>query len=118
MVTHLFCPSRPSCPFSYAHFLFAPLFPLFSVSMLSETSAVSLQPSSFKILQDDFVMLAPLGDHPHALGIQRFTPAFIQNMANRFNGFFARMGRLFSGAPTFEGHHDIEPDTSFRASGC
>src|SRR6185436_8778289 len=24
--------------------------------------------------------------------------------------FFARMGRLFSGAPTFEGHHDIEPN--------
>ena len=64
----------------------------------------------FTILQDDWVQLAPLGDHPHALGIQRFTPAFIQNMANRFNGFFARMGRLFSGAPTFEGHHDIEPD--------
>jgi hypothetical protein len=78
--------------------------------MLSETSAVSLPPSAFKILQDEWVMLAPLGDHPHALGIQRFTPAFIQNMANRFNGFFARMGRLFSGAPTFEGHHDIEPD--------
>lgn len=64
----------------------------------------------FAILQNEWVMLAPLGDHPHALGIQRFTPAFIQNMANRFNGFFARMGRLFSGAPTFEGHHDIEPD--------
>jgi phage I-like protein len=64
----------------------------------------------FTLLQDDWVMLAPLGDHPHALGIQRFTPEFIQNMANRFNGFFARMGRLFSGAPTFEGHHDIEPD--------
>jgi hypothetical protein len=78
--------------------------------MLSETSAVSPQPSAFKILQDEWVMLAPLGDHPHELGIQRFTPTFIENMANRFNGFFARMGRLFSGAPTFEGHHDIEPD--------
>ena len=64
----------------------------------------------FQILQDDWVQLAPLGDHAHSLGIQRFTPAFIQNIANRFNGFFARMGRLFSGAPTFEGHHDIEPD--------
>ena len=55
-------------------------------------------------------MLAPLGDHPHALGIQRFSPAFIQNMANRFNGFLAKLGRLLSGALTFEGHHDIEPD--------
>jgi hypothetical protein len=64
----------------------------------------------FQLVQDEWVMLAPLGDHAHALGIQRFTPGFIQNMANRFNGFFARMGRLFSGAPTFEGHHDIEPD--------
>lgn len=64
----------------------------------------------FQLLQDEWVMLAPLGDHTHALGIQRFTPTFIANMANRFNGFFARMGRLFSGAPTFEGHHDIEPD--------
>jgi phage I-like protein len=64
----------------------------------------------FSILQDEWVMLAPLGDHPHELGIQRFTPQFIQNMANRFNGFFAKLGRLFSGAPTFEGHHDIEPD--------
>jgi phage I-like protein len=64
----------------------------------------------FTLLQDDWVMLAPLGDHPHALGIQRFTPEFIANMANRFNGLLAKLGRLFSGAPTFEGHHDIEPD--------
>src|SRR5262245_54303413 len=82
----------------------------FLLCMQSDTSAVSLQPSALQILQDDWVMLAPLGDHPHALGIQRFTPEFNQNMANRFNGFFAKLGRLFSGAPTFEGHHDIEPD--------
>lgn len=82
----------------------------FLVLMLSETSAVSLQPSAFKILQDEWVMLAPLGDHPHALGIQRFTPVAIQNMANRFNGLLGKLGRLFSGAPTFEGHHDVEPD--------
>jgi hypothetical protein len=78
--------------------------------MLSETSAVSLQPSAFQILQDEWVMLAPLGDHPHALGIQRFTPIAIQNMATRFNGLLGKLGRLFSGAPTFEGHHDVEPD--------
>lgn len=63
----------------------------------------------FTILQDEWVMLAPVGDHPHPLGIQRFTSAAIQNVANRFNGFLAKLGRLFSGAPTFEGHHDIEP---------
>jgi hypothetical protein len=63
----------------------------------------------FTILQDEWVMLAPVGDHPHPLGIQRFTPTAIQNVANRFNGFLAKLGRLFSGAPTFEGHHDIEP---------
>jgi hypothetical protein len=64
----------------------------------------------FTLLQDVWVMLAPLGDFPHPLGIQRITPTAIANMATRFNGLLGKLGRLFGGAPTFEGHHDIEPE--------
>lgn len=65
----------------------------------------------FKILQDEWVLIAPIGDHPHTLGVQRITIESNQRMANRFNGLIARLGRLFTGAPTFEGHHDIDPQT-------
>lgn len=64
----------------------------------------------FILLQDDWVQIAPLGDHPHQLGIQRITPDSAAAMANRFNSFRARLGRLFSGVPMFEGHHDTDPD--------
>jgi phage I-like protein len=80
---------------------------MLSENLSTQTSALS---TPFRVLQDDWVMLAPMGDFAHELGIQRFTPATIQNMANRFNGLLGKLGRLFSGAPTFEGHHDIEPD--------
>lgn len=64
----------------------------------------------FQILQDEWVLVGPIGDHPHALGIQRITEASNEKMANSFNSILAKLGRLFAGAPTFEGHHDIEPD--------
>ena len=64
----------------------------------------------FVLLQDDWIQIAPLGDHPHQLGIQRVTADSAAAMANRFNSFRARLGRLFSGVPMFEGHHDTDPD--------
>lgn len=64
----------------------------------------------FVLLQDDWIQIAPLGDHPHQLGIQRIDAQAVAAMANRFNSFSARLGRLFSGVPLFEGHHDTDPD--------
>jgi phage I-like protein len=64
----------------------------------------------FQLLQDDWIQIAPLGDHPHQLGIQRIDAAAVTAMANRFNCFSARLGRLFSGVPLFEGHHDTDPE--------
>jgi phage I-like protein len=64
----------------------------------------------FQILQDDWIQISPLGDHPHQLGIQRIDAASVAAMANRFNSFRARLGRLFSGVPLFEGHHDADSE--------
>ena len=64
----------------------------------------------FVLLQDDWIQIAPLGDHPHQLGIQRITTDGAEAMANRFNSFRSRLGRLFSGVPLFEGHHDTDPE--------
>jgi phage I-like protein len=64
----------------------------------------------FQILQDDWVLVTPLGDYAHQMGIQRLTADGIAAMANRFNSFASRLGRLFGGVPLFEGHHDTDPE--------
>src|SRR5688572_13706653 len=63
----------------------------------------------FQIVQDEWMQIAPLGDHAHAQGIQRVDAVCVAQMANRFNSFRARIGRMFAGVPVFEGHHDSDP---------
>jgi len=62
------------------------------------------------LLQDEWIQIAPVGDHPHEQGIQRLDGVSIANMAKRFNSLASRVGRVFSGVPLFEGHHDTDPE--------
>lgn len=57
-------------------------------------------------IQADWLKI-PYGDHPHYTGaVQRLTRAIAENLANDFNSFGARLGRLFGGLPIFVGHPD------------
>lgn len=64
----------------------------------------------FQVLQGEWMQVAPLGDHPHAEGLQRVTSTEVAEMARRFNSFLARLGRLFAGVPIFRGHPDTNPE--------
>ena len=64
----------------------------------------------FQIVQDEWMQIAPLGNHAHAQGLQRVDAVCVAQMANRFNSFRARIGRMFAGVPVFEGHHDSDPE--------
>lgn len=66
--------------------------------------------TEFILLQNEWIQIGPLGDHGHEMGIQRIDPAAAATMVRAFNSFGSRLGRLFSGAPVFEGHHDTNPD--------
>lgn len=63
----------------------------------------------FQLVQDEWIQIAPLGDFPHAQGIQRVDALCVSAMAARFNSVRARIGRMFAGVPLFEGHHDSDP---------
>lgn len=64
----------------------------------------------FQIVEEEWIQIAPLGDHAHAQGMQRVDALCVAQMANRFNSFRARIGRMFAGVPVFEGHHDSDPE--------
>ena len=64
----------------------------------------------FQILQDEWIQIAPLGDFPHAQGLQRVDALCVSTMAERFNSIRAKIGRMFAGVPLFEGHHDTDPE--------
>ncbi len=53
--------------------------------------------------------LAPLGDFPHAHGIQRIDPSALHEMARHFKSLRARVTRLFGGLAIYIGHPDA-PD--------
>lgn len=62
--------------------------------------------SRFEPLQGDWLQLAPLGDFPHAKGIQRVDKAGVEAMVRHFNSFMGRLGRWFAGVPFYAGHPD------------
>ncbi len=80
-----------------------------SPSASSASSVVndfSPQPSSFSLLQGDYLQLSPYGDFPHPRGLQRVDPEAADLMVKRFNSFRGKLGRLFGGAPFYIGHPD------------
>ncbi len=52
-------------------------------------------------------MLSPLGDFPHAKGLQRIDDQALSALVTEFNSLPARLGRLFVGIPFYIGHPDV-----------
>jgi len=61
----------------------------------------------FAVQQPDWVQLSPLGDYPHARGLQRVDRAAVEGMAAQFHSFRGKLGRLFGGLPFYAGHPDM-----------
>jgi phage I-like protein len=61
----------------------------------------------FEAGQDAFVQISPLGDFPHAKGLQRMDRAAAEGMVNHFNKFSSKLGRMFVGVPFYVGHPDL-----------
>lgn len=55
---------------------------------------------------EDWFEFAPVGDFPHAQGIQRIDRTAVETMANEFNSVAGRLQRAFVGRPIWIGHHD------------
>lgn len=56
----------------------------------------------------EWICLAPLGNFPHARGMQRVDADAVTRMANQFNTTLSKEGRaLFGGVPFYEGHPDV-----------
>ena len=58
---------------------------------------------------NEWEFLAPWGDHPNQLGLQRLTPASGRAMASALNAKRQNEGANFRGAPIYAGHPDLDP---------
>lgn len=59
---------------------------------------------------NEWLMIAPYGDHPHSAGLQKFHRANAEKMVAEFNSVAGRMARLFRGLPVYAGHPDVDPE--------
>jgi hypothetical protein len=57
--------------------------------------------------QDNWYQLAPLGDFPHARGVQKFDQVAMENIVRGFERDRKRLGKRFVGAPVYVGHPDV-----------
>jgi phage I-like protein len=55
----------------------------------------------------NMIMLSPLGDFPHARGMQRIDAKSVAALVEDFGSLRARLGRLFVGVPFYIGHPDV-----------
>jgi phage I-like protein len=53
------------------------------------------------------IMLSPIGDYPHAKGVQRVDREAIEQLVLNFNSVLSRLGRFFVGVPFYVGHPDV-----------
>jgi phage I-like protein len=61
-----------------------------------------------EVTDGEWLQLSPLGDFPHAQGLQRVDRTAAEAMANHFNGILASAKRaLFGGVPFYVGHPDV-----------
>jgi hypothetical protein len=88
--------------------------------VVANTAAAPVSPLSHVVLtaanispigEEDWQLLAPYGDHPHPVGLQRLTKAHAQEIVQSFNSVAGRLGRFFRGVPIYVGHPDVDPDT-------
>lgn len=56
---------------------------------------------------EEWIQISPLGDFPHAKGIQRVDTKAVQAMANHFTSLRSKLSRRFGGLPFFVGHPDV-----------
>jgi phage I-like protein len=66
--------------------------------------ALTIESNAYSVAAE--TMLIPYGDHPHKNGVQRLTRETAETMVSNFNGFLAKLGRLFGGMPVYIGHPD------------
>ncbi len=55
---------------------------------------------------NNWLLLAPYGDHPHTQGLQRLTREDAQNMVARHRSVLGKIRRAFGGVPIYIGHPD------------
>lgn len=63
--------------------------------------------NDFSLVQGDWIQITPLGNFPHARGLQRVDKVAIEKMANAFNSTLAKLARRFGGVPFYVGHPDV-----------
>lgn len=74
--------------------------------MLTAANAVTLEASTFNILQPDGFFV-PYGDYPHKNGLQKFDKPAAQAMAEHFNSLLSRIANAFAGPAVYIGHPDV-----------
>lgn len=57
--------------------------------------------------EESWIQIAPLGDFPHALGLQRVDRKAVEAMANHFNSLRTKLANRFGGVPFYVGHPDV-----------
>jgi hypothetical protein len=76
--------------------------------LANETTTEGMIGIANEYREGDWIQLTPLGNFPHARGIQRVDADAVTRMANQFNSLLAKAGRaLFGGVPFFVGHPDV-----------
>ncbi len=59
--------------------------------------------------REKWILLAPLGDHPHEQGIQRVDAESLTRMVRSFHSLLGRLKRAFVGRAVYLGHPPIRP---------
>lgn len=59
---------------------------------------------------DGWLKIAPWGDHPNSVGLQRVQKEDGDAMVAAFNSLVGKAGRMFRGVPIFVGHPDRDPN--------
>lgn len=79
-----------------------------SKQLANEANPNGLVGISNELTEADWIQLTPLGDFPHARGLQRVSKGSVEKMANHFNGMLSSAKRaLFGGVPFYVGHPDV-----------
>lgn len=59
---------------------------------------------------EEWNMISPYGEFPNPLGLQIVNREIAEGIVAAFNSVWAKLGRLFRGAPVYRGHPDVMPE--------
>lgn len=76
----------------------------------NEDRLQSLFASNEISMDGEWMKIAPYGDFPNKVGLQRFQKSDAEAMVTAFNSARGRLARAFMGVPVFVGHPDVDPD--------